>query len=190
MYCGGTFSLSSPEANTTEIEQITETLCINGMFYKCTFTDTPGLAHRIMPILGGSIREAIRSVDKLNLVMFVFRHGDITAEDYRNFSDLFNNTKHLSASVITCCDDLNDDQDDEVVKEFTSDPHAKHFSTELCMRVYPIGFPDISRMDGVMQELCTKYIQKNVQKLYQLIEMSSDVVSANDILKDQTCSIM
>jgi len=188
-YCG-TNILQSPLPTTTRVQQINQKLFINGNFYDCTFIDTPGLTRS--SISYDDIRQA---VDGLNLILFVFKHGEITAEDHNAvsaFSNLFKNTRSLSVSVITHCDVLNDHQYKIIVNNFMEDPHTKQLqlSADLGETVYAIGFPDLSLVSELTQEISTKYIQKYVLKLHQLIESSKDFVPAEDIIQDSACSIM
>ena len=175
---------------TTEIQLITKTLFINGKYYKCTFIDTPGLTHRTAL---DNIRQKLYSTDELMLIMFVFKHGESTTEAISLFCNLLEDVTCVkAAAVITFCDILSNVDYEEITKEFTSGSDTKQFSTDIDRRVYPIGFPNTAVMEEMAGELSRKFIQKNVSKLHQLIEVSSDCVPAKDVVRkrDKNCSIM
>lgn len=154
------------------------------------------LTQKSISIVDDDIKQEIHSADGLNLILFVYKYGEIAVEDHYTmaiFSGLFKNAWHISATVITCCDNLKDDQcRATIVKDFLEDPSTKQFSADLGgeSRVYPISLPDLTRMEELAQEIHEKYVQKNLSKLHQLIERSHNFLSAQDILKGQNCSIM
>ena len=182
--------LDTTQEPTTEIQLITKTLFINGKYYECTFIDTPGLTRRTVL---DNIRQKLYSTDELTLIMFVFKHGESTTEAISLFCNLFEDvTCVTAAAVITFCDTLSDVDYQEITKEFTSDSNTKEFSTDIDGRVYPIDFPNTAVMEEMAGEFSRKFIQKNVSKLHQLIEVSSDGVPAKDVVRkgDRKCSIM
>ena len=171
---------------TAKIQEITEVLFINDKYYECTFIDTPGLTRKIIPILDD--RPNLHSIDGLDLILFVFKHGENITKALSLFSDLLKaDMKCSSASVITCCDDLTKENYESVLTKFISDPRTKPFCAN---GAYPIGFPDTGGMHVLADEIQAKLIQKNVSKLLYLIETSSDCISTNDVLKDRKCSVM
>ena len=170
---------------TTEVQLITKTLFINGKFYQCTFIDTPGLSCR-------TVLDNIRhSTDELSLIMFVFRHGKKSTEAISYFTNIQDVACLSVAAIITFCDTLTDEDYKEITKEFMSGCDTKQFSTDVDRRVYPIGFPNTTFMEERAGELSRNFIQKNVSKLHQLIELSSEHAPAKDAaVRDKKCSIM
>ena len=181
---------------TSEMQPITITLFINGRFYECTFIDTPGLSHKSLIFdHNNDIRQQLCSIDKLNLILFVFKYGQPNTDAISVISDVFKGPiaqhSHVSAAaVITFCDTLINDDYEDITREFISNPCSKQFSIDVGRRVYPIGFPNTVVMKETAAELSRKFIQKNISKLHQLIEASSGGVPAKDVLRDQRCSMM
>ena len=176
---------------TTTINQVTEVLFINGKYYECTFIDTPGLTQKLI----SASRHEPYSIDKVNLILFVFKHGDTTTKTLSVLSDHFKDMRCLSASVITCFGEMSNDTCESIVREFTSDPQTKQFSIDhnIGDRIYPIGFPNTARMDAIASEMKARFIHKNISKLIQLIERSSDHMQAVIDVKETTskeCSVM
>ena len=176
--------------STNEIQQITKTLFINGKFYNCTFIDTPGLTtHKNVFHNDNDIRQKLFSIGELNLIIFVFKHGETSTRAMSLFSGLFKDMTCLSAAVITFCDKLNND---DVIREFASDPFTKQFSADIGGRVYPVGFPNTANMQENAAELYRISIQKNISKLHELIELFRECIPAEDVIResDHRCSIM
>ena len=161
--------------STNEIQEITRTLFINGKFYKCTFIDSPELTYLN---------------DEINLVMFVFKHGQNHSETVSAFADLCEDARNLSAAIITCCDTLAETEYEDIKGEFRSDPYTKKFSNDVCNRIYPIGFPNTDCMSEIAAEFSRRQIEKNISELHQLIEKSSHCMHARNVAKDHKCLIM
>ena len=189
---------------TANIEQLTEVLFINGKFYECTFIDTPGLTEKFI-----SASDISNELDKVNLILFVFKHGDIsgTTEVPSLLSDHCQDMRCLSASVITCCDELTNESYENIIREFTSDPITKQFCADhnigervypigslnnhnVSEKVYSIGFSKRTDMQAIAIELNANFIQENISKLLQLIELSSDHTAAADDKNAKKCSVM
>lgn len=170
---------------TTEVKLIVKTLFINGKFYKCTFIDTPGL--RTVP---DNIQQ---STDELTLIMFVLKHGNNSTEAISYFTNKLQDIACQSVAVIiTFCDTLIDEEYKDIIKKFMSSCDTKQFSTDVYKRVYPIGFPNTALMEERAGEFSRNFIQKNVSKLHQLIEQSSDYAPARDVAErgNIRCSVM
>ena len=193
---------------TANIEQLTEVLFINGKFYECTFIDTPGLTQKYMST-SDDTRQELYSIGKVNLILFVFKHGDIssTTEVLSLLSDRCKDMRCLSASVITCCDELTNESYENIIREFTSDPVTKQFCADhnigervypigslnnhnVSEKVYSIGFSKRTDMQAIAIELNANFIQENISKLLQLIELSSDHTAAADDKNAKKCSVM
>ena len=159
---------------TKEIQQSTKRWFSNGKFYECTFIDTPGLTN--------NIRQKLSLIDEINLIMFVFKYGQSNDEAVAAFSNLFEDTRDLSVSIITFCDTLTDSDYDDITRKFRSDPCTKQFSGR---RVFPIGFPNADHI-----EESKRFIEKNISKLHQLIEMPSGCTPVIDVRDYTLCSIM
>ena len=177
--------------STAIINQVTEVLFINGKYYECTFIDTPGLTPKII----FASRHELYAIDEVNLILFVFKHGDPITNALSVLSDHFKDMRCLSASVITYFGELSNDTSESIVREFTSDPQTKQFSIDhnIGDRIYPIGFPDTTRMHAMASEINAKFIHKNISKLIQLIERSSDHMQAVTDVKETAgkgCSVM
>ena len=176
--------------STDKINQVTEVLFINGKYYECTFIDTPGLTQKII----SASKHELYSIDEVNLILFVFKHGDATTKALLVLSDHFKDVRCLSASVVTCFDELSNDTDESILREFTSD---QQFSIDhnIGDRIYPIDFCDTTRMNPIASEMKARFIHENISKLIQLIETSSDhmqAVTESDV-KETTgkgCSVM
>ena len=171
---------------TTEIQLITETLFINGKFYNCTFIDTPGLTHR-------TVLDNIQHLtDELTLILCVFKHGNDSTEAISYFTNILQDVACPTVAVIiTFCDTLNDQDYKDITKEFKSSGDTKQFSTGVDKRVFAIGFPSTASMEERAGEISRDFIQKNVSKLHQLIELSSDYAPAKDAtVSGKKCSVM
>lgn len=131
---------------TSKIVKVTEVLFINGKFYECTFIDTPGLTQKFI----SASDDISDELDKVNLILFVFKHGEPITTVLSVLSDHFKDMRCLSASVITYCDELTKSNYESIIREFTSDPITKQSSTDhdIGGRVYPIGFPNTTHMEA------------------------------------------
>ena len=175
---------------TTAVQPIIKTLFINGKFYKCTFIDTPGLPSR-------AVTNYLQHLtDELSLILFVFQHGRNSTEAILCFTNILQGVTCQSVAVIiTFCDTLNDEDYKDIKEEFMSSCDTMQFSSGVGKAVYPIGFPSkVASMDERAGELSSKFIQKNVSKLQQLIvnEPSSDHIPAQDATATDRskCSVM
>ena len=173
--------------STNEIQEITRTLFINGKFYKCTFIDTPGLTYYNF----NNTRQKLYLIDEINLIMFVFKHGQNHSETVSAFADLYEDARHLSVVIITCCDTLAETDYENIRREFGSDPCTKKFSSDMS-RVCPIGFPNTDGMKETAAEFSRGQIENHISKLHQLIidETYSDCIHARNVEKDHKCLIM
>ena len=173
--------------STNEIQEITRILFINGKFYKCTFIDTPGLTYYSF----NNTRKQLYLIDEINLIMFVFKHGQNHSKAVSAFADLYEDARHLSVAIITCCDTLAETEYENITREFGSDPCTKKFSSDVS-RVYPIGFPNTDGMKETAAEISRGQIENNISKLHQHIidEMSSRCIHARNVEKDHKCPIM
>ena len=134
------------------------------------------------------------NLGKVNLIIHVFKLGRFTEEECKFvqvYVDVFKNTQCISSFVITGCDFKSDASCTSIVDIFKSNDYTKDFAAIMDKGIYTIGFCDLSDFadDAGLKEHLELRQKKDLTKLHQLIEKSSDAV---DVLKSSDigeCSV-
>ena len=111
------------------------------------------------------------SPEGINLVLFVFRKGRLTAEEKRTFDYIMGNFNNqisdFSALVLTHCDAQNDAANQEFLASFKRE--ARDVISFMKKGVYMVGFPDVSRMRPRIREAMEEEIKEQAEMLQKVV---------------------
>lgn len=158
-------------------------LSINNNEYHCTFLRplsilSPGDNRDVEEeMVKPNNREILK---RLNLIIYVVQGSCYRRLDALQWYNKFlKNTHSISALVFTHCG-YNDAERSRFVEGFKSIDCFKDFAASMHKGIYTVDFPDLDWVNDKDKERIKQKMQKDVIKLHQLIEESSDVV---DVLK-------
>ena len=140
------------------------------------------------------------NLKRINLIIYVIRHGRFTMDDHeilQKYTDVFKHPCSISALVINNCDFLSDVARTTVVEDFKSGHYTKDYAAIMGKGIYTVGFPNLHCFDDnpPLKEVVKLRIQEDVIKLHQLIEESNDVLDVHKSIDLESndlgrCSIM
>ena len=153
-------------------------LSINNNEYHCTFLKPlsimlPGDNHDVKEeMVKSNNREILK---RLNLIIYVVKGSCYSGLDALHmYTKFLKNTHSISALVFTHCG-YNDAKRSRFVEGFKSIDCFKDFAASMGKGIYTVDFPDLDYFDEDKEQI-KQIMQKDVTKLHQLIEESSDVV--------------
>lgn len=119
----------------------------------------------------------IQMPEGVHLILFVFRHRRFTLEvrdTFKRITDKLKgrNISDVSALVFTGCEQLSDEGREEFVSDFTKHKHTRDVANFMKKGVFCVGFP---KLDNELQELYRPGVQKDSERLRQLVSESKDI---------------
>ena len=149
-----------------------------GVKYVVTVIDTVGLFDTAIKGSQDPIFDKIEKylddyIHHINIILFVFRQGRMTAEEHEVFTfiqdRLVEEISPISALAVTGCENFKTERRDAIVKEFKVNKDTKRIAAQMEMGIYPVGFPDLDSMDPAFQKAYQPQIEKDVAALKNLI---------------------
>lgn len=132
---------------------------------------------------------------EIHLVLFVFKSGRFTFLDvkYKNaVMQSFNidQLTKVSALIITHCEAYREDALTEIVTEYKESGLLKDIVPIFGKGTFTVGFPFLDNCDAKVHSIITDSMQKDQEKLDQLIRGLDTGVPYDDLFKKKLCTIM
>ena len=171
---------------------------INNMSIRIKLVDTDGLDRDSGDIMKSLEEEMSRNV---NLVLFVARNGRFTTEDKKPLEYFLENANKecrlskISAFILTNCEQKNELSRKAIIEDFKKSDFTKHIASLMGKDILAVGFPKLEDIDEDFVGAFEKRMKIDQQKLYELVEISSETISLTDIFKQRQqlhdhCSIL
>ena len=112
-------------------------------------------------------------IDGINVVLFVFKKGRLTAEEQQVFSFIrerfVTEISPISALAVTGCENDSPEAREELVKEFGVNEATQQIAGQMELGIHPVGFPNIKTMMPAFQEAYKESIKNDQEMLMDLI---------------------
>ena len=160
---------------TTAVECKGKSIDILGQTMDVTVLDTIGLSDAHGNSLDSmmEIKDKIKQIGGINLVLFVIRLGRLTDAEVSALKLIEENMKQsigiFSAAVITGCENLDAEGRKKTIEEFKSDRITGKFASMLQLGVHTVGFPDIKTYPEQIRSIFTEIAKKDTQELHKLV---------------------
>ena len=168
------FELSDPISSITrgarDKNNDSKTVTLNGVKYQLSIylLDTSGLQNEI------KLAYDIESMPDVNLILFVSMYGRFTPEEGKYLKSVIKRltvcAKEISAFVITGCEDLTEEARQKTIADFMESETTKEIADFMTKGILTVGFPDLSRIHKNFSEIYTESIEKDKQKLWEVLE--------------------
>ena len=120
-----------------------------------------------------------RFPEGVNLLLFVYKSGRFTKEErecidaiIRNFGPQFSD---ISALVVTGCEQMGAEERRELVDEFKSSELTKDIANFMRKGIYPVGFPDTTKLVEPIKTQCVGIANKDEESLRHLVYKCEEV---------------
>lgn len=173
------FKVSSEvlQSVTREVNHVKFRLQQDMEIYEITVIDTIGLFDTGLEgqdIIFDKIEEYFdKYIRGVNIILFVFKQGRMTAEEKEVFTFLDTRLKKemspISALVVTGCENKNDKARSDLVDEFKRNRDTQKISAQMQMGVHPVGFPDLESMEELFQNAYRARMEKDRDTLRDLV---------------------
>ena len=168
------FELSDPIASTTrgsrDKNNDSKTVTVNGVNYQLSIylLDIYGLQNEI------KLAYDIESMPDVNLILFVSMYGRFTPEEGEYLKSVIKRltvtAKDISALVITGCEDLTWEARDEAIADLMQSESTQEIADFMTKGILTVGFPDLSCIQKNFSETYAESIEKDKQKLWEVLE--------------------
>ena len=185
----------SLDSVTKEPRQEEAELIVGDVQYKFNLIDTVGL---FAPSDSRTNEEIVReaktffrshNIKELNIILFVFKDGRFTDEEKRAFDDIIRHFKtnefwEISALVVTCCENVDEQGRRTMIEELKENTHTKGLCEAMTKGIFPVGFPTLQRQRNDFQAAYAESVEKDTETLRELIRKSDRQLLCDEILTD------
>ena len=168
------FELSDPIASTTrgarDKNNDSKTVTVNGVTYQLSIylLDIYGLQNET------KLTYDIESMPDVNLLLFVSMYGRFTSEEGKYLKSVIRklnvSAKEISALAITGCENLTEEARDEAIADLMQSESTQEIADFMTKGIFMVGFPDLSYIQKNFRETFAKSIEKDKQKLWEVLE--------------------
>ena len=140
-----------------------------------TIIDTIGLsdAHGCSFDSMKVLREKIKDIGGINLMLFVIRNSRLTDAEAKALKLIDQNLKlsigRFSAVIITGCENLDADGRKKLIEQLKNDRITGKFASNMQLGVHTVGFPDIKSFPKEMQKYFNEIAENDTQELHKLV---------------------
>lgn len=148
---------------------------IQGETIDLTIVDTVGLsdAHGRSLDSMKELKEKIKEIGGINLILFVIRYSRLTDAEARALKLIDEHLNHLigrfSAVVITGCEYLDANGRKKAIEQLKNDTITGKFASNMALDVHTVGFPDIKSFPEHMQKYFTEIAENDTKEMHKLI---------------------
>lgn len=177
---------------TRRVTNVMETVNIEGKEYAINLIDTIGLRDSSSKSDNEIMKEVKRELSKkagegLNLIMFVFKNGRFTREEYRVFKIITDNftdvIQDFSLLVITHCERKSATAREEIVRQFKEDPLTKKFGAMMKKGIYCVGLPDVKELNEQEIPATMEEMKNDMIPIHKAIAEAAEMLSQEQILR-------
>ena len=112
-------------------------------------------------------------IDGINIVLFVFKKGRLTAEEQKVFSFIRGRFDEeispISALAVTGCENNTPQERAALVEEFGTNEATRRIATQMTKGIYPVGFPPVKDMIPALQHAYKEQMMEDQKTLLNLI---------------------
>lgn len=162
---------------TRDVKHEVYTFTQGNILYEITVIDTVGLFDTRIegqdPIFD-KIEEYFKDrIEGINVILFVFKKGRLTAEEQEVFSFIRGRFDQeispISALAVTGCEMDTPQARASLVKEFGRDDVTRRIASQMKKGIYPVGFPPVKDMMPALQRAYKEQMEKDRETLLHLI---------------------
>ena len=162
---------------TREVKHEVYKFTQGNILYEITVIDTVGLFDTEIkgqdPIFD-KIEEYFKDyIEGINIVLFVFKKGRLTAEEQEVFSFIRGRFDQeispISALAVTGCENDTPQARAAPVKEFGTNEATRRIATQMKKGIYPVGFPPVKDMIPALQHAYKEQMMEDQKTLLNLI---------------------
>lgn len=160
---------------------------ILGQTIDVTVVDTVGLsdAHRNSLNSMNELRQKIKEIGGINLVLFVIKNARLTDAEAKALKLIDDHLKHsigrFSAAIITCCENLDVNSRRSTVEQLRNDDITGKFASNMGMGIHTVGFPDIQSYPKQVQSAFKEIADSDIKELHKLVYQAGTHYSYDEV---------
>ena len=162
---------------TREVKHEVVKFMEGNIMYEMTVIDTVGLFDTEIkgqdPIFDKIEAYLKDYVDGINLILFVFKKGRLTAEEQEVFSFIRGRFDEeispISALAVTACENDTAEARRSLVREFQVNDATRQIASQMKKGIYPVGFPAVKDMIPALQHAYSQQMLVDRNTLRNLV---------------------
>ena len=170
----------SQQSVTREVKHEVVKFMEGNIMYEMTVIDTVGLFDTEIkgqdPIFDKIEAYLKDYVDGINVILFVFKKGRLTAEEQEVFSFIRGRFDQeispISALAVTGCENDTPEARRSLVREFQVNDATRQIASQMKKGIYPVGFPPVKNMIPALQHAYTQQMLVDRSTLRNLVIQS------------------